>query len=110
MKRLHYAKTYLEKPLGYWNDVLWLDETKFNLLGSDGKAMIWPTTKEEIDLKCILPTVKHGGGSVICWGCMSSAGVGKLVFIDGNMTGEIYRRILKNSLLDTVKMLSLTDG
>ena len=37
-KRLEYAKTYREKPLGYWNNVLWTDESKFNLFGSDGKV------------------------------------------------------------------------
>ena len=30
-KRLEYAKTYREKPLGYWNNALWTDESKFNL-------------------------------------------------------------------------------
>ena len=104
--RLHYTKTYLEKLLGYWNEVLWSDETKFNFFGPDGKVMIWRTTKEEMDPKC---TVKHGGGNVICWGCMSSAGVGKLVFTDGNMTGDMYRRSLENNLLYSVKMLSLTN-
>ena len=109
MKRLHFAKTYLEKPLGHWNEFLWSDETKFNLFVSDGKMMIWRTTKEEMDPKCTVPTIEHGGESVICWGCISSAGVGKLVFIDSNMTGEMYRRILENHLLDSVKMLSLTN-
>lgn len=108
-KRLIYAKTYLEKPIGYWNDVLWSDESKFNLFGSDGKVMVWRTTKEEMDPKCTVPTVKHGGGSVMCWGCMSTAGVGRLVFIDGNMTGEMYRRILESNLMDSVKMLRLTN-
>ena len=46
---------------------------------------------------------------MMCWGCMSSAEVGKLVFIDGNNTGEMYRRILENNLLDPIKMLSLTN-
>ena len=40
---------------------------------------------------------------------MSSAEVGKLVFIDGNMTGEMYLRSLQNNLLDSVKTLSLTN-
>ncbi|CAF4350018.1 unnamed protein product, partial [Rotaria magnacalcarata] len=39
-KRIEYANTYREKPIGYWNDVLWSDESKFNLFGSDGKVMV----------------------------------------------------------------------
>ena len=71
--------------------------------------MIRRTTKEGMDPKCTVLTVKHGGESVMCWGCMSSARVGKLVSIGGNMTEEIYRRILKNNLLDSIKMLSSTN-
>ena len=37
-KRLEYAKTYREKPLDYWDNVLWTDESKFNLFGSDGSG------------------------------------------------------------------------
>ncbi len=35
-------------------------------------------------------TVKHGGGSVLMWGCMSAAGVGELHFIDGIMNSQMY--------------------
>ena len=34
-----------------------------------------------------------GGGNVKYWGCFSSCGVENLVFIDGNMTGGVYRDI-----------------
>ena len=40
-KRLEYARTYREKPLSFWNNVIWSDESKFNLFGSDGKVMVW---------------------------------------------------------------------
>ena len=50
-KRLEYARIHRDKPFGYWNDVIWSDESKFNLFGSDGKVMIWRTTTEELDSK-----------------------------------------------------------
>ncbi|CAF5223009.1 unnamed protein product, partial [Rotaria magnacalcarata] len=106
-KRLEYAKTYREKPLGYWDHVLWSDESKFNLFGSDGKVMVWRTPTEELDPKSTVPTVKYGGGNVKCWGCFSSCGVGNLAFIDGNMTGEVYRDILQKNLFESVKKLNL---
>ena len=57
--------------------------------------MVWRSTKEELDPMCTVSTVKHGGRSVKCWGYFSSIGVGNLVFIDENMTGELYRDILQ---------------
>ena len=106
-KRLEYAKTYREKPLGYWNNVLWTDESKFNLFGSDGKVMVWQTPKEELETKCTVPTLKYGGGNVKCWGYFSSCGVGNLVFIDGSMTEEVYRDILQKNLFEFTKKLNL---
>ena len=106
-KRLEYARTYREKPLGFWNNVIWSDESKFNLFGSDGKVMVWRSTKEELEPRCTVPIVKYGGANVKCWGCFSSSGVGNLVFIDGNMTGELYRDILQKDLSQSAKKLNM---
>ena len=106
-KRLEYAKNYREKPLGFWNKVLWSDESKFNFFGSNGKVTGWRSVKEEFEPECTIPTVKHGGGNVKCWGCFSSSDVGSLIFIDGNMTGESYREILENNLLKFVEKLGM---
>ena len=103
-KRLEYARTYREKPLGFWNNVIWSDESKFNLFGSDGKVMVWRSTKEEFEPRYTVPTVKHDGGSVKCWGCFPSSGVGDLVFI---MTGELYRDILQKNMLQSAKKLNM---
>ena len=106
-KRLEYARTYRAKPLGFWNNVIWSDESKFNLFGSDGKVMVWRSTKEELQTRCTVLIVKHGGGNVKCWECFSSSGVDNLVFIDGNMTGELYRDISQKNLLQSAKNLSM---
>ena len=106
-KRLNYVKTYQNKDMDFWKYVLWSDESKFNLFGSDGKVMVWRSPKEEHDPKCTVPTVKYGGGSVKVWGCCACHGVGNLVFINGNMTGDMYKDILKENLIQSAKKLNL---
>ena len=87
--------------------MLWTDESKFNLFGSDEMVMAWQTPQEAFDPRCTVPTVKHGGDNVKCRGCISSSDVENLVFIDGNMTEEVYRDILQRNLFESVKQLNL---
>uniref|UniRef100_A0AAZ3QEP1 Uncharacterized protein n=1 Tax=Oncorhynchus tshawytscha TaxID=74940 RepID=A0AAZ3QEP1_ONCTS len=46
------------------NQILWSDESKIELFGLNAKHHVWrkPGT---------IPTVEHGGGSIILWGCFS---------------------------------------
>ncbi len=74
-----------DKQTMSWNHVLWSDETKINLCGSDG--------------------VKHGGGSVMVWGCMNAAGTGELPFIEGTMNANMYCDILKQSMIPSLQRL-----
>ncbi len=60
---------------------------------------------EEYKDKCVLPTVKHGGGSVMVWGCMSAAGTGELQFIEGTMNANMYCDILKQSMIPSFQRL-----
>ena len=69
--------------------------------------MVWQTPQEAFDPRCTVPTVKHGRGNVKCSGCTSSSDVGNLAFIDGNMTGEVYRGILQRNLFESAKKLNL---
>ena len=43
-----------------------------------------------------MPIVKHGGGNVMVWGCMSA---GELYFIEGNMNSNMYGEILQQSMI-----------
>ncbi len=96
--RKQFAEDKQTKDMDYWNHVLWSDETKINLFGSDGVKRVWQQPGEEYKDKCVLPTVKHGGGSVTVWGCMSAAGTGELQFIEGTMNANMYCDILKQRL------------
>uniref|UniRef100_A0AAY5L6H6 Tc1-like transposase DDE domain-containing protein n=1 Tax=Esox lucius TaxID=8010 RepID=A0AAY5L6H6_ESOLU len=93
------------KDMDYWNHVLWSDETKINLFDSDGVKRVWRQPGEEYKDKCVLPTVKHGGGSVMVWGCMSVASTRELQFIEGTMNANMYCDILKQSMILSFRRL-----
>ncbi len=100
-KKAHkqFAEDNQTKDMDYCNHVLWSDETKINLFGSDGVKCVWRQPGEEYKDKSVLPTVNHGGGSVMVWSCMSAAGTGELQFIEGTMIGNMYCDILKQSMI-----------
>lgn len=107
LKRLKYAREMLQRPLGFWDSIVWSDESKFNLFGSDGRIMAWRTRDEEFDPKCTVPVVKYGGGSVMVWGCFTRKGVGRLYVLNHTMDALYYRQILEENLLPSIKQLGL---
>lgn len=50
---------------------------------------------------CLKRTVKFPA-SVMVWGCMSRAGVGRLHFVDGTVNAQKYIQILEASLLPSI--------
>ncbi|GFW90045.1 transposable element Tc1 transposase [Trichonephila clavipes] len=109
VKRLKFAKEHILKRTKsfqrFWNEVIFSDESKFNIFGSDGRRMVWRKPNTSHHPKHTIPTVKHGGGSVMVWGCMAASGVGKLVFIDGIMHKMAYLNILQNNLKESADKL-----
>lgn len=106
-KRLIFAKEHKHHGDEFWDTVLFSDESKFNLFGSDGRINVWRKPNTEMDPKHLRPTVKHGGGSLMVWGCFSAAGTGNLVFIDGIMNKSSYLDILKANLKASAEKLGI---
>ena len=109
-KRLGFAKIYINKPIEFWKRVIFSDESKFNIFGSDGKRFVWRKPNTELQQKNLIPTVKHGGGSVMVWGCMGYYGVGNLAFIDGIMNAQKYIEVLRSNLKESAVKMGLGEN
>ena len=93
--RLEFTQRHVGDSKVNWKKVLWSDETKIELFGRQTRR------------KHTISTVKHGGGSIMLWGCFSAAGPGRLVKVEGNMNAEKYRQILEDNLSQSARELRL---
>lgn len=107
IKRLEFAKKYVNMPLSFWKRVIWTDESKFELKNQKRRKRTWIPKGKQLQSKYTQATVKHGGGSLLVWGCFSWKGVGKIVKIDGIMTGQTYVNILQENLGPSVRKMKM---
>ncbi|GFV53081.1 transposable element Tcb1 transposase [Trichonephila clavipes] len=95
---------YARQPTEYWENVIFVDESKYNILGSYGKQKVWRKSNAAIHVKNLRPTIKYGGGNQIVWGCMAISDV----FIDGIMDKYFCLDILKRNLRQCVSKLGIS--
>lgn len=101
--RLSWAKAHVDWTIADWKRVVWSDETKIDRFGSDGQRYAWKRESEPLQPRHVNQTVKHGGGNLKLWSCITYEGVGWLVRIDENLTKEIYKTILEDDLQKTIE-------
>ncbi|MBN3319894.1 CNTLN protein, partial [Atractosteus spatula] len=87
--RLEFAQRLVRDSI-IWRKILWSDETKIGLY-------VWRKPNTAHPTENTTPTVKHGGGSIMLWGCFSATGTGKLIKIEGKINGAKYRKILEEN-------------
>ena len=93
-----------------WKRVLWLDETKINKIGSDGRVYTWKEKGTPLPDRITTPTVKHGrGNNLMVWGCMGWNGVGKLTEVEEKMDAVQYCEILGDGVVESFEKLEVEE-
>ncbi|KAI3351308.1 hypothetical protein L3Q82_005854 [Scortum barcoo] len=108
--RLKFAREHLDDPEEDWETVIWSDETKIELFGKNSTCRVWRRKNAELHPKNTIPTVKHGGGNIMLWGCFSAKGPGRLIRVKERMNGAMYREILSENLLPSARALKMKRG
>jgi hypothetical protein len=106
--RLKFAQKFEDWTVEDWKKVIWSDECKINIYGSDGQQYVWKKRTEDFKERDIHKTVKFGGGKIMVWGCMGWDGPGILCEVEGNMDTKQYVSILDSALLESLEKLGLS--
>ncbi|GJQ80163.1 hypothetical protein Trydic_g23741 [Trypoxylus dichotomus] len=92
------GKKYKDWTVENWSVVIWSDESNIEIFGTSGAQFVHRKPGEAFRANCITPTVKHGRGSFMIWGCMSANGIGEMFVCDGRMNSERYIPMLEEVL------------
>ena len=105
LARRHWAQAHKNWTVRNWKKMLWSDESSFQLYLPPANVRVRRRPGEALSQACTVSTVKHGGGSIMVWGCMSAAGVGHLTVCDGTLNSAKYCAILETHMLPSARAL-----
>ena len=88
-----------------WDKVLFTDESKFQILGTNRHQYVRQRKGEALKEPCLASTIRHGLGNIQVWGCISIKGIGDIVRITEKLTGEKYKNILHNHTVPSGQQL-----
>lgn len=103
--RKRWCRSHKTWTMEQWKTVIWSDESCFTLFPTSGRVYVWRTPSQAYDSDCLLPTVKHGGGSVMVWAAISWYSMGPMITLHGRITAKDYVSILADHVLPMVQYL-----
>jgi transposase len=108
--RLKFAKAHKDWTVHDWRRVVFSDESKINRFNSDGRVWAWIRCSDNIQERQVKGTVKHGGGNIMIWSCITAKGPGYLCKIEETMDQVVYKEILQTHLLNTLNFYKMNSS
>ena len=87
-----------------WKKVIFSDEVTFSS-DNDGRQIVYRSRASRYDSRHVATRFSSGRVSVMCWGWMSSDGLGTLWRLDGKLNAQHYKIVLENIMVPTVRIM-----
>lgn len=103
--RLEWCKNHANWASFNWENVIFSDECKINLMGADGGVKVRRRKGERYSNECVLPTVRHSP-YVMIWGAITANGVGGILMLEESVNAAAYKNIINKGVVPTIEFLS----
>lgn len=103
-KRFTFAKKFIKSTYQNFKNIIFTDEKKFNLEGSDGNEKIWVKGGYKSETRSYNEISKFKGGSIMIWGAITYKGVGAIIRTNKRINSGEYIRVLGTGLFETLDM------
>ena len=90
-QRERWARRHQRMIRAEWANVMFTDESRFNLYNNDGRWRVYRWRGERLNDACIVQREQYGGGSVMVWAGVSLHTKTDLVVVRGNLNAVRYQ-------------------
>ena len=88
--RRQWARVHQGWTRRQWRNVLFPDESRFNVSFADSRVRTWRRRGERLNQDNVVERDRYGGGSVMVWAVIHHYGMTDLVIVPGNFTAQRY--------------------
>lgn len=107
-QRYHWARKHRDWKVEDWKKVIFSDESRINLWGSDGIEYTYQYKDDSKRFFNYKSKRQQGGGSLMVWGCMTALGPGYACrLLEKSMNSDLYQHVLGTTYFDTLHYYGL---
>jgi hypothetical protein len=100
---LQFMTYYMNWTVQDWGQVLWFNETELVFWILLQPSYVWKRPGDPKSPEDAILIFKHGGKSLMIWGCVSAQGVSQACCINKKMRADIYVQILDQCMIPSLR-------
>ena len=101
IKRIRFAKTYMNWTADDWKKVIFSDESQF-VIEDPKRIKLWKKSGEKYNYHQHYTTSTQKSLRVMVWGCITGDGIGSLTPVKGTINSQKYVSVLESNVIPVI--------